>query len=135
MHLTTPWAGFPVNSDQPVLNGLSPEALNLINHAKAHMTNVPDGHVPWPEGNLDELRLEALIRRVRGAMVASCECMTKTPDPKYHKPECLYRILSDVEWVLMREYSRRIPVVLCNPPATPVNGGGGGWDANGSPVT
>lgn len=37
---------------------LSAEDHRLIDHAKAHMTNIPDGHVPWPSGSLDELRLE-----------------------------------------------------------------------------
>ncbi len=42
MHLTTPWPGFPVDGDQPVLDQVAWQA-------REHMTNVPDGHIPWPE--------------------------------------------------------------------------------------
>jgi len=27
--------------------------------------------------------------------IASCKCMTKTPEVKYHKVDCLYRVLRD----------------------------------------
>ena len=29
-------------------------------------------------------------------MIASCGCLTKTPDPAYHKSECLYKQYSDI---------------------------------------
>jgi hypothetical protein len=35
----------------------------------------------------------SLIDRLRSKMIASCQCMTKTPDPQHHTESCLYRIL------------------------------------------
>lgn len=49
MSLTTPWKGFPVAGNQPVLGMSAKEAVRLLGQAKQHMTNIPDGHTPWPE--------------------------------------------------------------------------------------
>lgn len=38
---------------------------------------------------------EDITIRLLGAMFASCSCLTKTPETKYHKPTCLYRVLND----------------------------------------
>jgi hypothetical protein len=35
----------PVEERKP----LSAEDRRLIDGAKAHMSNIPDGHIPWPE--------------------------------------------------------------------------------------
>lgn len=37
----------------------------------------------------DQRRLES------DSIVGSCDCLTKTPEVKYHKPGCKYRILSE----------------------------------------
>jgi hypothetical protein len=43
-----------------------------------------------------------ICKRLFQKMVASCECMTKTPNPEYHKPDCLYRVLSDASVFIAR---------------------------------
>lgn len=30
------------------------------------------------------------------SMVASCDCLTKTPEVKYHKPGCRYRVIAEL---------------------------------------
>lgn len=39
--------------------------------------------------------MRGVVRRLRMAQVASCGCLTKTPDPKHHSEDCLYRVLQD----------------------------------------
>jgi hypothetical protein len=34
------------------------------------------------------------IRDVVNRIIASCECQTKTPEPKYHAPHCRYKHLA-----------------------------------------
>lgn len=34
------------------------------------------------------------IDEVFDRIVASCQCMTKTPEPKYHAPDCRYKHLA-----------------------------------------
>lgn len=38
---------------------------------------------------------EALAQRLREAQIGACTCLTKTPDPSFHEPNCLYRLLVD----------------------------------------
>jgi hypothetical protein len=38
--------------------------------------------------------LNELQRRLMVAQVASCQCMTKTPDPAYHRLTCRYARLA-----------------------------------------
>ena len=33
------------------------------------------------------------IKELISEMVGSCTCMTKTPDPEYHREDCKYAIL------------------------------------------
>lgn len=36
-----------------------------------------------------------LTRRLARCTVASCRCMTKTPEVQYHNEDCLYRVLNE----------------------------------------
>lgn len=36
-----------------------------------------------------------LTRRLARCTVASCRCMTKTPEVQYHAEDCLYRVLNE----------------------------------------
>lgn len=38
---------------------------------------------------------EPLSSRILKNMIGSCDCVTKTPDPKFHLDDCLYRVLSE----------------------------------------
>lgn len=38
---------------------------------------------------------EDLLYRLSTAMIASCSCMTKTPELKYHDPLCPYRLYAE----------------------------------------
>lgn len=38
-----------------------------------------------------------ILRGIGSKMVASCECLTKTPDYRCHAKDCLYRILCETE--------------------------------------
>lgn len=53
---------------------------------------------------------EALMKvkaKIAEATIASCECLTKTPDPLYHAQDCRYRMLAhalnDIEAALASE--------------------------------
>jgi len=37
---------------------------------------------------------------IQALSVASCQCMTKTPEARYHDPSCRYRQLQDADWKL-----------------------------------
>lgn len=37
------------------------------------------------------------LRAVRFAQMASCTCLTKTPDIQYHKADCRYRLFAEIE--------------------------------------
>lgn len=46
------------------------------------------------------MKIEAtlpLLTRIIFAQIASCRCMTKTPDPDYHKEDCTYRVLYEAQ--------------------------------------
>jgi hypothetical protein len=34
------------------------------------------------------------------SIIASCNCLTKTPLPEYHKPKCPYRLLTQIQILL-----------------------------------
>lgn len=36
-----------------------------------------------------------LLSRIQKNMVASCKCLTKTPDVEFHDADCLYRVLAE----------------------------------------
>lgn len=40
---------------------------------------------------------QSLIVRIQEAMIGSCTCLTKTPNPDYHPPNCRYRVLHEAE--------------------------------------
>jgi hypothetical protein len=46
----------------------------------------------------------SLLDRLIGLQVGGCTCMTKTPELQYHKPECVYRIVSEAFHELVRLY-------------------------------
>jgi hypothetical protein len=46
-----------------------------------------------------------ILRKLRHKMFASCECQTKTPDFRWHKEDCLYRILSETDHYICELHS------------------------------
>jgi hypothetical protein len=51
-----------------------------------------------------------ILRGIESKIVASCECLTKTPDHQYHAKDCLYRILCEtgnyIRMKLHEEYTK-----------------------------
>lgn len=43
-----------------------------------------------------------LVQRLDLSTVASCTCLTKTPEVRFHDPMCRYRILREASAVLRR---------------------------------
>lgn len=39
--------------------------------------------------------MSEITTKLEDACIASCECVTKTPDFQYHDAECLYRVLNE----------------------------------------
>lgn len=44
--------------------------------------------------------MTTLVERLLEAQVASCSCLTKTPDVQYHNPACRYRLFHEAEMSL-----------------------------------
>jgi hypothetical protein len=40
---------------------------------------------------------QKILERLFTAQVASCGCLTKTPDVQFHKEDCLYRVLAEAQ--------------------------------------
>jgi hypothetical protein len=51
-----------------------------------------------------------LLERLAAAQVASCQCMTKTPDTDAHALTCRYRILADAYSAIARLSGQPHPI-------------------------
>lgn len=60
---------------------------------------------------LDDMTAE-LLRLVDSACVASCSCLTKTPEPSFHAESCRYRVLRGISDAL-RDVGKNAPPMLC----------------------
>jgi hypothetical protein len=121
--LTTPWPGFPVEQDTPVSDERA--------HGLAHMAQVPGEGNPFKVETQDLTRqmtpdpnagliTDRFLHEVRVAQVGSCECVTMTPDPRYHRPWCRFRLLTQLLNAAEALYAKSIPALASQPaPAVP----------------
>jgi len=75
------------------------------------MADVSSSKLAQSADQLDGITAE-LLRLVDAACVASCTCLTKTPDPSFHAANCRYRALRGISEAL-RNGGGSSPPILC----------------------
>jgi hypothetical protein len=48
--------------------------------------------------------MKDILVKINTLKIASCNCLTKTPDVLYHNEKCRYRILSELEIDIKKLY-------------------------------
>lgn len=81
----------PATGDRPMADSVSAEQCADPNCVDGYVPRQPDGE-PEPCRLCHPEQVDPLLDRLWHALVAGCNCLTKTPDPQYHKPLCHYRL-------------------------------------------
>lgn len=55
----------------------------------------------WENKEPEPTRKEKILSLLCTAIIGSCTCMRKTPEVKYHSPDCRYRVLSEAEQLIL----------------------------------
>lgn len=87
------------SNDMPTIDPItahgSPQAMRVVNEFRSTVIGLNESSSRKLAELIDRHCLPAPSKVDRDSLLASCDCLTKTPDHRYHKPSCRYRLICE----------------------------------------